>query len=277
MANKGDIYEGNVYKQYRQLKLVPAGFSRPSPGGHGIDCKLFINNYNYLTPMSSKENNKGQGMIVGIELKLNEDADFGQSGVRYNQNTWELHGKNNGAAVEKRAILKAAGVEQIIRREWASKGVPNIRKGIFATRVSEEGRQEDVKRFSGKGEIYYSNNVFSSLCAKYYLAKQCPYINLSSHGLYHMGTDPAGLRKFGVKNFTSSAKMGLRVRLKESGEESPVTGKTSLSFNASLKIDSITASPINLDDPYFADKLQEDAMMCRNAPSDLALLRALLL
>ena len=92
-----------------------------------------------------------------------------------------------------------------------------------------------------------------------------------------MGTDPAGLGKFGVKNFTSSAKMGLRVRLKESGEESTVTGKTSLSFNASLKIDSITSSPINLDDPYFADKLQEDAMMCRNAPSDLALLRALLL
>jgi|9_EtaG_2_1085328.scaffolds.fasta_scaffold34741_2 hypothetical protein len=276
MANKGDIYEGNVYKQYKQLKLVPAGFSRPSPGGHGIDCKLFINNYNYLTPMSSKEKNKGQGMIIGIELKLNQDADFGQSGVRYNQN-WELHGENDGAAVEKRAILKAAGAEQIIRREWASK-IPNIKKGKFSTRYSDKERQEDVNRFSGKGkEIYYSNNVFSSLCAKYYLAKQCPYINISSHGLYHMGTDPAGLGKFGVKSFTSSVNMGLRVRLKESGKPSKSTGKTSLTFNASLKIDSITASPINLDDPDFADKLQEDAMMCRNAPSDLALLRALLL
>jgi len=266
--NKGDIYEARVYKQYQQLKLVPAGFSPPKPGGHGIDCKLFLNNYNYMTPMNSKEKNRGQGAIVGIELKFNELADFGQSGVRYN-NTWELHGKNDDVSREKRALLKAAGAEQVIRREWASKGIPNIRKGMSSTKVSEKGRQEDKNRFSGKGEIDYSSNVFSNLCAKYYISKQCPYINISSHGLYHFGTDPIGLAKLGVKNFVTSTDMRLRVRLKPSGANS-------LSFNASLKINNITASPINLDDTYFADQLQEDAMMCRNAPSDLALLRSIL-
>ena len=265
--NEGDIYEARIYQQYQQRKLVPAGFAPPKPGGHGIDCKLFLNNYNYMTPMNSKEKNSGQGSIVGIELKLDEKADFGQSGVQYGTN-WELHGKNDDVSREKRALLKAAGAEQVIRRLWASK-IPNIKKGISSTKVSEKGRQEDKNRFSGKGEIDYSSNVFSTLCAKYYLSKQCPYINISSHGLYHFGTDPVGLSKFGVKNFVTSTDMRLRVRLKPSGAKS-------LTFNASLKINNITASPINLNDTYFADQLQEDAMMCRNAPSDLALLRSIL-
>ena len=135
--NEGDIYEARIYKQYQQLKLVPAGFAPPKPGGHGIDCKLFLNNYNYMTPMNSKEKNRGQGSIVGIELKFNEKADFGQSGVQYGTN-WELHGKNDDVSREKRALLKAAGAEQVIRRMWASK-IPNIKKGISSTKVSEKG------------------------------------------------------------------------------------------------------------------------------------------
>ena len=46
-----------------------------------------------------------------------------------------------------------------------------------------------------------------------------------------------------------------------------------------MKIDAdagVSASPVNLNDESFAEELQEDAMMCTNAPGNLALLRALL-
>ena len=264
----GLVYERYIYTQYKELKLVPAGFAPPTAGGHGKDFEFFIRNYNSIIPQNSTSG--GMGMNVGVELKLSETDDYGQSGVKYD-GAWVLHGGMDGVAMEKRKLLKAAGVEQVIRNRWNPKGVPNIRAGVYSTQVSEAKRQEDKSRFRS---FEYKSNAFVNLCAKYYLSKQCPYINISSLGLYHFGTDPAGLAKeFGVKNFTTAVKsMVVRVRLKQSGANS-------LTYNASLKIDSdagVTASPVNLNDTIFAEELQEDAMMCTNAPNNLALLKALL-
>ena len=264
----GFVYEKLIYTQYKELNLVPAGFRPPQAGGHGKDFEFFIRNYNSMIPQNSTSG--GMGMNVGVELKLSETDDYGQSGVKYD-GSWVLHGGMDQVAMDKRKLLKAAGVEQVIRNRWNPKGIPNIRAGVYSTQVSEAKRQEDKNRFRS---FDFKSNAFVNLCAKYYLSKQCPYINISSHGLFHFGTDPAGLAKeFGVKNFTTAVKgMVCRVRLKPSG-------KNSLTYNTSLKIDAdagITASPVNLNDQLFAEELQEDAMMCTNAPSNLALLRALL-
>ena len=264
----GFVYEKLIYTQYKELNLVPAGFRPPQAGGHGKDFEFFIRNYNSMIPQNSTSG--GMGMNVGVELKLSETDDYGQSGVKYD-GSWVLHGGMDQVAMDKRKLLKAAGVEQVIRNRWNPKGIPNIRAGVYSTQVSEAKRREDKNRFRS---FDFKSNAFVNLCAKYYLSKQCPYINISSHGLYHFGTDPAGLAKeFGVKNFTTAVKgMVCRVRLKPSG-------KNSLTYNTSLKIDAdagITASPVNLNDQLFAEELQEDAMMCTNAPSNLALLRALL-
>ena len=266
----GFVYEKLIYTMYKELNMIPAGFRPPQAGGHGTDFKFFIRNYNSIIPQNS--NSGGMGMNVGVELKLSDTDDYGQSGVKYNEN-WVLHGGTDAIAEEKRRLLKAAGVEQVIRNRYNPKGIPNIRAGVFSTQVSEAKRQEDKNRFRS---FEYKSNVFVNLCAKYYLSKQCPYINIGSHGLYHFGTDPAGLAKeFGVKNFLTAVKgMMVRVRLKPSGENS-------LTYNASLRIDKdagkgITSSPVNLNDTIFAEELQEDAMMCANAPSDLKLLLALL-
>lgn len=264
----GLVYERLIYTQYKELNMVPAGFAPPQAGGHGKDFEFFIRNYNSMIPNNSTSG--GMGMIVGVELKLSDTDDYGQSGLRYD-GSWVLHGGMNQIATEKRKLLKAAGVEQVIRNRWNPKGIPNIRAGVYSTQVSEAKRQEDKNRFKS---FDFKSNAFVNLCAKYYLSKQCPYINISSHGLYHFGTDPAGLAKeFGVKNFTTAVKgMVCRVRLKQSG-------KNSLTYNVSLKIDTdagITKSPVNLNDTILSEELQEDAMACTNAPNNLALLKALL-
>jgi len=264
----GLVYERLIYTQYKELNMVPAGFAPPQAGGHGKDFEFFIRNYNGIIPSNSTFG--GMGMNVGVELKLSDTDDYGQSGLRYD-GAWVLHGGMNQIATEKRKLLKAAGVEQVIRNRWNPKGIPNIRAGVYSTQVSEAKRQEDKNRFKS---FDFKSNAFVNLCAKYYLSKQCPYINISSHGLYHFGTDPAGLAKeFGVKNFTTAVKgMVCRVRLKQSG-------KNSLTYNVSLKIDAdagIVESPVNLNDTILAEELQEDAMACTNAPNNLALLRALL-
>ncbi len=267
----GILYERYLYSMYRDLQLVPAGFSPPAPGGHGKDFEIFVNNYNVMMPTNSLVQFNGTGINIGVECKLSEEDDYGQSGVRYDGN-WVLHGKMDKTSMEKRSLLKAAGVEQVIRNAYAGKGIPNIRSGVPSTQVTEEKRQQDKRRFRS---FDYFSNSFVNLCAKYYISKQCHYINISSLGLYHFGVDPAGLaRAYGVKNFcTAISEMGVRVRLKQSG-------KNSLTYNVAMKINTektVTKSPVNLNDRIFSEELQEDALKCSNAPSDLKLLRELLL
>ena len=77
----GLVYERYIYTQYKELKLVPAGFAPPTAGGHGKDFEFFIRNYNSIIPQNSTSG--GMGMNVGVELKLSETDDYGQSGVKY--------------------------------------------------------------------------------------------------------------------------------------------------------------------------------------------------
>ena len=111
----GFVYEKLIYTQYKELNLVPAGFRPPQAGGHGKDFEFFIRNYNSMIPQNSTSG--GMGMNVGVELKLSETDDYGQSGVKYD-GSWVLHGGMDQVAMDKRKLLKAAGVEQVIRNRW---------------------------------------------------------------------------------------------------------------------------------------------------------------
>ena len=99
-------------------------------------------------------------------------------------------------------------------------------------------------------------------------AKQCHYINISSHGLYYFNQDPLGLAtRYGVKQFKNAvSSMGVRFRPKQGG---------SFGFAVAMKITgNITSSPVNLNDGDFANELQDDAMMCKNATYALKQLRS---
>ena len=200
------------------------------------------------------------GGIQGIELKMGADDDYGSSALSYQYSTkkWILTGKMSMENVENRKLLTAANVLQVINEKW--KGTEPLRfryKSGTPTTLPAEAKQHDVNAFP---ETLVELPGIKTACANYYTAKDCNYINISSHGLYYFNKDPMGLAQtYGVPRFTNAvSSMGVRFRPKMGG---------SFGFAVSMKITgNITASRVNLNDPDFAKDLQDDAKLCTNAP-----------
>ena len=293
IRNTGVLYEQYLYSFYRDRGMIPQGFMPPKMGGHGIDLKLFMRNYSInakfnqaihqtsrlpgglaKASVSAALNPSGVidaakyvigggdflGGIQGIELKMGADDDYGSSALSYQYSTkkWILTGKMSTENVENRKLLTAANVLQVINEKW--KGTEPLRfryKSGTPASLPAKAKQHDVNAFP---ETLVELPGIKTACANYYTAKDCNYINISSHGLYYFNKDPMGLAQtYGVPRFTNAvSSMGVRFRPKMGG---------SFGFAVSMKITgNITASRVNLNDPDFAKDLQDDAKYCTNAP-----------
>ena len=264
LRNTGVLYEQYMYSFYRDRGLIPAGFTPPKIGGHGIDLKLFIKNYlvnrsvKRIANIATLGGGEDIGSTQGIELKLSPEDDYGSSALSYQyaQKKWILTGKMTTESVENRKLLTAANVMQVINEKWKGEPKRFRYKSGTPTTLPKEAKQHDINMFP---EIIVPMNGIASACSNYYTAKECNYINISSHGLYYFNKDPMGLSvTYGVRKFSSSvSQMGVRFRPKMGG---------SFGFSVAMKITgNVTASPVNLNDPVFANELRDDAMMCRNA------------
>ena len=293
IRNTGVLYEQYLYSFYRDRGMIPQGFMPPKMGGHGIDLKLFMRNYTINTKLnqaihqtsrlpgglvkaslSAALNPSGVidaakyvigggdyiGGIQGIELKMGADDDYGSSALSYQYSTkkWILTGKMSMENVENRKLLTAANVLQVINEKWKGEEPLRFRyKSGTPASLPAEAKQHDVNAFP---ETLVELPGIKTACANYYTAKECNYINISSHGLYYFNKDPMGLAQtYGVPRFTNAvSSMGVRFRPKMGG---------SFGFAVSMKITgNITASRVNLNDPDFAKDLQDDAKLCTNAP-----------
>lgn len=264
VRNTGVLYEQYMYSFYRDRGLIPAGFTPPKMGGHGIDLKLFIKNYlvnrsvKRIANIATLGGGEDIGSTQGIELKLSPEDDYGSSALSYQyaQKKWILTGKMTTESVENRKLLTAANVMQVINEKWKGEPKRFRYKSGTPTTLPAEAKEHDINMFP---EIIVPMNGIASACSNYYTAKECNYINISSHGLYYFNKDPMGLSiTYGVRKFSSSvSQMGVRFRPKMGG---------SFGFSVAMKITgNVTASPVNLNDPVFANELRDDAMMCRNA------------
>ncbi len=263
LRNTGVLYEQYLYSLYRDMGMVPVGFSPPKIGGHGIDLKLFIKNYTInqavkrIANIASLGGGEDIGSEQGVELKTSLDDDYGSSALSYiyAQKKWILTGKMSVENVENRKLLTAANVMQAINDKWKGEPKRFRYKSGTPTSLPKEAKEHDIAMFP---EITMPINGIENACANYYTAKQCNYINISSHGLYYFNKDPLGLSiTYGVRKFSSSvSQMGIRFRPKMGG---------SFGFAVSMKIiGTLTSSPVNLNDKGFANELRDDAMMCRN-------------
>ena len=301
IRNTGVLYEQYLYSFYRDRGMIPQGFMPPKIGGHGVDLKLFMRDYSIntrfnqvihrtkripgafikaglsggaLNPLGVIDATKyylGGGDYLGstqnIELKLSPEDHFGSSALSYQYSTkkWILTGKMSMENVENRKLLTAANVLQTINEKW--KGTEPLRfryKSGTPAQLPEEAKKHDENAFP---DTTVDLAGIKSACANYYTAKNCHYINISSHGLYYLNRDPMGLSQiYGVPKFTNAVStMGVRFRPKKGG---------SFGFSVSMVITgNITKSRVNLNDPSFAKDLQDDAMECTNAPYFLKMKR----
>ena len=269
IRNTGVLYEQYLYSFYRDRGMIPAGFTPPKMGGHGIDLKLFMKNYNINKAVRRRAIKLTTGIPfagvdigaeVGIELKLSSEDDYGSSALSYNYNKkeWLLTGRNTEENIENRKLLTAANVIQTINSRWKSRGAPKrfrYKSGRPPT-LPRDAIEFDKANFP---ETLVTMPGIASACANYYTAKQCHYINISSSGLYYFNQDPLGLvGRYGIKRFSDSvSSMGVRFRTKQGG---------SFGFAVAMKITgTVTDSPVNLNDSMFADELRDDASECKNA------------
>ena len=301
IRNTGVLYEQYLYSFYRDRGMIPQGFMPPKIGGHGVDLKLFMRDYSINTRFNQSlhrlkrapiglaqassslvpANPQGivdaakyvlgggdfLGSVQGIELKLSPEDDYGSSALSYQYSTkkWILTGKMSMENVENRKLLTAANVLQTINEKW--KGTEPLRfryKSGTPAQLPKEAKKHDEDAFP---DTTVDLAGIKSACANYYTAKDCNYINISSHGLYYFNKDPMGLAQtYGVPRFTNAvSSMGVRFRPKMGG---------SFGFAVSMKITgNITKSRVNLNDPDFAKDLQDDAKYCTNAPYFLKQLR----
>jgi len=306
MRNTGVLYEQYLYSFYRDRGMIPQGFTPPKMGGHGVDLKLFMRNYSInakfnqtlertkrlpagvakaafetaMNPLAAPFNPRVHdaakyvlgggdflGGVQGIELKLSPDDDYGSSALsyQYSQKKWILTGKMSTENVENRKLLTAANVLQVINEKW--KGTEPLRfryKSGTPAQLPKEAKAHDIDAFP---ENVVDLPGIKTACANYYTAKNCHYINISSHGLYYFNRDPMGLAiTYGIPKFSNAvSSMGVRFRPKMGG---------SFGFAVSMKITgNITKSRVNLNDGNFAQDLQDDAKQCTNAPYFLKRLR----
>ena len=261
--NVGFLYENKLFSQYKDAGLVPSGFTPAGANNATADLKLFTNQYH-----------RGQdpkfGKDIGIELKVNADADFGQASLKHSGGQWYLDGKNTTEAIEMRKQLSNMNVISDINMIWKAK--PKLFNYAKSTQVSQADASFDLENFKSS---YITGSKFLNAFAAYYSSKNIHYIQIGGYGLYSLNSDPNNLSIIGVKPISQSgASMKLRIRTKTEGGKN---GKPfSYRFSTALMLDRPPRpSGFDLDDPLDTELLQEDAMMCDNALPELVRRRAL--
>ena len=170
VRNTGVLYEQYMYSFYRDRGLIPAGFTPPKMGGHGIDLKLFIKNYlvnrsvKRIANIATLGGGEDIGSTQGIELKLSPEDDYGSSALSYQyaQKKWILTGKMTTESVENRKLLTAANVMQVINEKWKGEPKRFRYKSGTPTTLPAEAKEHDINMFP---EINVPMNGIASACS----------------------------------------------------------------------------------------------------------------
>lgn len=157
----------------------------------------------------------------GIEIKKNQAPDWVQCGILYDKK-WIPSNKST-LPVESRNIF-----EKLINNINLYGGdiPPFMKKNI--THVE----WLDIKNKTSKWDDYYIN-IPNNTIKNLYRAKGCEYIQISNHGLYHLGHD---ICSFNVPEFIIDQQMRIRTKIHKKVTSS---GYCTLSVTASCK-------PVNL-------------------------------
>lgn len=217
-VNKGLEYEQKLYMRYKAEKLVPPGFT-PASSGSGTDLKLF-------GPRQT---------IINTEVKYTtgrSKVDYGQAGLLQDESgKWYFSERTQTEqAIELRRLLESSGSLDFINRRWTK------RSKILSEGKTQANISWDRINLPRQEQIITNTSIIES----YYLSKGDNYIQVANYGLYHLGSDIAGL---GVPRFKPSTVICV-FRLKEDR------------FTTALTISGLSSSNKNLDDSNFPNFLR---------------------
>jgi hypothetical protein len=221
----GFAYEDNVYVKLKEIGLVPRTFA---PAGTANDLPDLILNV-------APGKNPTQPKQIKVEVKLDDKADFGQSGLKWStQKKWYLDGANTKESREMRKLLGAMGVPEKVNSVWGQHGPPRKFAATNGGTNKMSQRDIDYDREHFKDIMLTGTDAPSvQTLFRFYGAKKINYIQIGGHGLYYMNADPANLKSIGVNQFNGTLK--LRIRRKAGGSR---TQQYNYRFSTALMIDS---------------------------------------
>tara|TARA_B100001093_G_scaffold498435_1_gene546525 strand:- start:137 stop:1030 length:894 start_codon:yes stop_codon:yes gene_type:complete len=251
--NSGFNYESKLFAQYKDVGLVPPGFTPAGADSTAADLELWTGKY-----LAGSDPSTGQK--IKIEVKLDTSADYGQASLTHDGSSWSLSGKNTTEALEMRKLLNQMNVVNEINRVWKAK--PNLFKYKNSKQVPPAEKSYDLETFKSS---FITGTGFARAFASYYSSKGVHYIQIGGYGLYSLMQDPNNLHNLGVTSFLNSgATMKLRIRTKGS------TSKGTYRFSTALLIDlAPRVSKFDLDNEDDLERLHWDAVACTNAPPPL--------
>jgi hypothetical protein len=212
----GFAYEDSLYRKMKELGLVPNGFAPAGSANDLPDLKFLASDVTARVITASTI--PGRSREYKCEIKLNAQADFGQSGLKYTNGKWYLDGSNSAEARVMRSLLQNMEVPQKVNANWGPLGVP--RKFDPKVKV-KTGSNMDPRDYMFDRETFKDIMLTGTdapqtrSLARYYGSKQTHYIQIGGYGLYYMQSDPANLKRHGVKRFDGTLK--LRIRRKAGG------------------------------------------------------------
>ena len=226
--NKGILYEEALFAKLKEVSVVPRGFKPAGSDSLAPDLKFI-----WL------------GKVYNLEVKLDKKADYGQSGLRYVNNAWQLDGSSASAHVSMRQMLHDMGITKFVnsREGWGGLGQPRKylveSHGINTTWADKES---DYGTFLDK---YIS--IPNDTVTRYYNSKGIYYIHIGKLGTFYMGSDPANMAR-ATEMAEFDADLKLRIRKKGSSSNPnyrfslalllaniPLASRFDISDNASIQ------------------------------------------
>jgi len=188
MANKGKDYEKKIFKLCDQQGCIFPGTSNAG-GGSGADICLTHN---------SKS--------LNIECKY-AGADWGQESLKYSNGKWSW--TNDDATTQ---YYESINIIEKINKDFVPYNTPQLNMTSSQWKKEREniiGVNEKNHDQKGIEKAHIPLDFLEPL-VKFYNSKNCYYLQLSKHGLYHLGDDKyeLGTPEFdGTIDFRFRAKM----------------------------------------------------------------------
>ena len=176
--NEGDKYEDKITKILIDKKILPIDYERAGASDK-TDVDFIFNKKN-----------------INIEIKADENADYGQKYLKWNKDNGWTWSKNDN-------VIEMYSNMKIIETYIDSNFIPRkfTKEKLL---ITNEDKIYDQKKFEKPNIEIPLNTLF-----EYYAEKKCFYIQLQNHGLYYMRED---INNLGVPQFDGVISLRLRAK-----------------------------------------------------------------
>lgn len=236
-TQEGFLYESNAYKSLRK-PIIHKDISTGGVAGASHD----------RPDLTIKVGNN----TAGVELK-NQPTAAGSLVLQFQNGTWQFGPTDDNPEKEfLKALGKKTNVLEILNKNWKTPVLQYDARGnkIYIGATLANAYARDLKEFAKLPMNVRYIDVPTKVISDYYNKKKTYYLNVGTHGLFLLGSDPLGINKKlaskklpPIPNFAKpgSATTKIRIRVQDKGG-----GSYQITFTLQFGMTASQKSPYNI-------------------------------